>query len=54
MGLGPPCAARACSFITLAACVRQLPFWLLNSRVVTECVHSRHLKLLKPFIILMV
>jgi hypothetical protein len=54
MGMGRPCAAVACSFIALAAWVRQLPFWLLNSRVVTECLHSRHLNVLKPFIILMV
>jgi len=29
----------ACSFIALAAWVRQLPFGLLNSCVVTECLH---------------
>jgi len=44
----------ACSFITLAACVRQLPFRLLNSRVVTECLQSTHLNMLKPLIILIV
>ena len=54
MGLGPPCTARACSFITLAAWVRQLPFWLLNSCVVTECLQSGHLNALNPFIILIV
>jgi hypothetical protein len=54
MGVGRLCAATACSFIVLAAWVRQLPFWLLNSRVVTECLHRRHLNVLKPFIILMV
>ena len=55
MGLGPLlCAAVACSFIALAAWVRQLPFWLLNSRVVTECGQTMHLNVLKPFIILIV
>jgi len=49
-----PCAAVACSFITLAAWVRQLPFWLLNSRVVTEYLQSGHLNVLKPLIIIMV
>jgi hypothetical protein len=49
----PPCAAVACSFIARAAWVRQLPSWLLKSRVVTECLQSGHLKVLKPFIILM-
>jgi hypothetical protein len=44
----------ACSFIALAAWVRQLPFSLLNSRVVTEWSQSGHLNVLKPFIILMV
>jgi DNA invertase Pin-like site-specific DNA recombinase len=34
--------------------VRQLPFWLLNSRVVTEYLQSGHLNVLKPFIIVMV
>jgi hypothetical protein len=43
----------ACSFIALAACVRQLPFWLLNFSVVTECSQSGHLKVVTPFIILM-
>jgi hypothetical protein len=38
----------------LAAWVRQLPFWLLNSRVVTECLQRGQLNLAKPFIILMV
>ena len=54
MGIGLPCAAAAWSFIALAAWVRQLPFWLLNSRVVTECLQRTHLNVLKPFIILMV
>jgi hypothetical protein len=54
MGMGRLCAAVACSFIVFAAWVRQLPFRLLNSRVVTECLHSRHLNVLKPFIIFMV
>jgi len=31
-----------------------LPFWLLNSRVVTECLQSGHLNLARPFIILIV
>jgi hypothetical protein len=31
----------ACSFIALAAWVRQLPFRLLKSRVVMECLQSR-------------
>ena len=51
---GGPCAAAACSFIALAAWVRQLPFWLLKSRVVTECLQIGHLNVLKPFIIVMV
>jgi hypothetical protein len=42
----------ACSFIALAAWVRQFPFWLLNSRVVTECLQTGHLNVEKPFIIL--
>jgi hypothetical protein len=54
MGVGRLCAAVACSFIALAAWVRQLPFWLLNSCVVTECLQNGHLNVLKPFIILMV
>jgi hypothetical protein len=54
MGEGRPCATVACSFIALAAWVRRLPFWLLNSSVVTECLQSRHLNVAKPFIILMV
>ena len=54
MGMGRPCAAVACSFIALAAWVRQLPFWLLNSRVLTECLQSGHSNVLKPFIVLMV
>jgi hypothetical protein len=45
--------SRACSFIALAAWVRLLPFWLLNSRVVTECLQRGHLNVLKPFILLM-
>ena len=53
-GLGRPCAAVACSFIALAAWVRQLPFWLLKSREVTECLQSGHLNRANPFIILMV
>jgi hypothetical protein len=53
-GVRRPCAAVACSFITLAAWVRQLPFWLLNSLVVIECLQSGQLNLAKPFIILMV
>jgi hypothetical protein len=54
MGKGQPCANVACSFIALAAWVRQLPFRLLNSRVVTECLESGQLKMAKPLIILMV
>jgi hypothetical protein len=54
MGMERLCAAVACSFIAFAAWVRQLPFWLLYSRVVVECLHSTHLNVLKPFIILMV
>ena len=48
------CVTAACSFIALAAWMRQLPFWLLNCRVVTEYLQSGHLNLLKPFIIVMV
>lgn len=53
-GMGRPCVAAACSFIALAAWVRQLPLWLLKSRVVTECLQSGHLKVLKPVIIVIV
>jgi hypothetical protein len=53
-GVGTPCAALACSFIAIAAWVRQLPFSLLNSRVVTKCLQSAQLNRAKPFIILMV
>ena len=53
-GMGQPCATVAWSFIALAAWVRQLPFWLLKSRVVTECLQSGQLNLAKPFIILIV
>jgi len=49
-----PWAALACSFIALAAWVRQLPFWLLNSRAVTECLQSGQLNVLRPFVILTV
>jgi|HubBroStandDraft_6_1064221.scaffolds.fasta_scaffold543395_1 hypothetical protein len=54
MGAGTRCASAACSFIALAAWVRQFPFWLLKSRVVTECLQSGHLKVENPFIILIV
>jgi len=54
MGMGRPCSAVACSFIALAAWVRQLPFSLLNSRVVTQCLQTGHLNALKPCIILTV
>jgi hypothetical protein len=47
MGKGWPCATVECSFISLAACVRQLPFWLLNPRVVMECLQSGQLNLAK-------
>jgi hypothetical protein len=40
MDVGRPCAGVACSFIALAAWVRQLPFWLLNSCAVTECLQK--------------
>ncbi len=53
-GMGRPCVAAACSFIAFAAWVRQLPLWLLKSRVVTECLHSGHLNVLKPVIIVIV
>jgi hypothetical protein len=43
----------ACTFIALAAWVRQFPLRLLNSRVVTECLQSGHLNVL-TFIILTV
>jgi hypothetical protein len=52
--MGQPCEAAAWSFIALAACVRQLPIRLLNSRVVTEYLQSGQLKVLKPFIIVIV
>jgi len=54
MYTGRPCAAAACSFIAFAAWVRQLPFRLLKSCVVTKCLHSGQLNMLKLFIILMV
>jgi hypothetical protein len=54
MGTGRPCSVLACSFIALAAWVRQFPFSLLKSRVLTECLQNGHLNLEKPFIILMV
>jgi hypothetical protein len=34
--------------------VRQLPFWLLNSCVVTECPQRGHLNVLKPCIVVTV
>jgi hypothetical protein len=34
--------------------VRQLPFWLLKSRVVTVCLQSGHLNVEKPLIAAMV
>jgi hypothetical protein len=49
-----PCATIACSFIALAAWLRQLPFCLLNSRVVTECLQYTHLNVVIPLIILVV
>jgi hypothetical protein len=52
MGVGRPCAAVACAFIALAAWVRRLPFWLPNSCVVTECLQSGHLNVVKPLMIL--
>jgi hypothetical protein len=51
---GWSCAAVACSFIAIAAWVRQLPFWLLNSRVVTEYLQSGHLNIEKPRIVMIV
>jgi hypothetical protein len=54
MKLTQPCAAVACSFIALAAWLRQLPFWLLNSRVVTECLQRTHLNVVNPLIIVVV
>ena len=30
-----------------------LPFWLLNSRVVTECLQRRHVNVVTSWIILM-
>jgi hypothetical protein len=53
MGKGRPCAAVACSFIALAAWVRRLPFWLLNSNMVTECLQRWHVNVVRPLIILM-
>jgi hypothetical protein len=43
----------ACSFIALAAWVRRLPFWLLNSNSVTECLQRWHVNVVKPLTILM-
>ena len=54
MGVGRLCAATACSFIVLAAWVRQLPFWLLNSRVVTECLQRMHVNVVTSCISLIV
>ena len=54
MSEGRPCVAVACSFIALAAWVRQLPPWLVKSRVVTEYLQSGHLKSEKPCIVMIV
>ena len=48
------CSAAACSFIARAAWVRRLPFWLLNSNIVTECLQRWHVNVIKPCIILIV
>ena len=52
MAGGQQCAAVAWSFIALAAWVRQLPFWLLKSRVVTEYLQRGHLNIEKPCIVM--
>jgi hypothetical protein len=54
VGMGRLCSAAACSFIALAAWVRRLPFWLVNSRVLTECLQSGHVNVAKPCVILIV
>jgi hypothetical protein len=48
------CDAAACWFIAVAAWVRRLPMTLLKFRVVTECSHKEHLKVVPPFIDLVV
>jgi hypothetical protein len=53
MGKGLLCTAAACWFIALAAWVRRLPFWLLNSDVVTECLQRGQVNVVKPWIISM-
>ena len=54
MGLPQLCTALACSFIALAAWVRRLPLSLLNTNVVTECLHCGQVNVVKPCIVLMV
>jgi hypothetical protein len=49
---GRLCAAVACSLSVLAAWVRRLPFWLLSSNVVTECLQLEHVNVVEPSVIL--
>jgi hypothetical protein len=48
------CNEAACWFITVAACVRRLPFVLLKSSVVTLSSQKVHLNVVPPFIDLVV
>jgi hypothetical protein len=48
------CNVAACWFIAVAAWVRRLPMTLLKSSVVTVCSHKEHLKVVPPFIDLVV
>jgi hypothetical protein len=48
------CNAAACWFIAVAAWVRRLPMTLLKLSVVTVCSHNEHLKVVPPFIDLVV
>jgi hypothetical protein len=48
------CSAAACWFIAVAAWVRRLPMTLLKFSVVTVCSHNEHLKVVPPFIDLVV
>jgi hypothetical protein len=52
--MGRPCTAAACSFIDLAAWVRRLPFWLLNSSVLTECLQRWQVNVVRSRSILIV
>ena len=52
--MGQLCTSLACMFIALAAWVRRLPFWLLNSCVVTEYLQCGQVNVAKPCVIVIV